>query len=130
MNTNYLMKKKNLIYFINCYWIKNLLSIVIQLSGSGFKSSCSHFTFRFRACFKQGVPWHWGNYRVWIHSHTRTWHDKNIQMKLTACMSTTWSAVLCWFIFFLFMQNFEYFSPLVNISSNMFWNFFSIICIF
>ena len=33
----------------------------------------------FRACFEQGVPWHSGNYRVWIHSETRTWHDKNIQ---------------------------------------------------
>ena len=29
--------------------------------------------------FKQGVPWYSGNYRVWIHSETRTWHDKNIQ---------------------------------------------------
>ena len=26
-----------------------------------------------------GVPWHSGNYRVWIHSETHTWHDKNIQ---------------------------------------------------
>ena len=52
---------------------------VYELSGSGFKSSCSHLTFRFRACFEQRVPWHSGNYRVWIHSETRTWHDKNIQ---------------------------------------------------
>ena len=55
---------------------------VYELSGCGFESSCSHFTFRFRACFEQGVPWHSGNYRVWIHSETRTWHDKNIQLKL------------------------------------------------
>ena len=41
----------------------------------------SHFTFRFRACFEQGVSWHSGNCRVWIHSQTRTWHDKNIQLK-------------------------------------------------
>ena len=25
------------------------------------------------------VPWHSGNYRVQIHSETRTWHDNNIQ---------------------------------------------------
>ena len=25
------------------------------------------------------VPWHSGNYRVLIHSETRTWHDKNMQ---------------------------------------------------
>ena len=28
--------------------------------------------FRFRACFEQGVPWHSGNYRVQVHSETRT----------------------------------------------------------
>ena len=43
------------------------------------ESSCSHLNFRFRACFEQGVAWHSGNYRVWIHYKTRTWHDKNIQ---------------------------------------------------
>ena len=52
---------------------------VYELSGCGFESSCSHIIFRFRACFEQGVPWHSGNYKVWIHSETRTWHDKNIQ---------------------------------------------------
>ena len=40
---------------------------------------CSHLNFRYRACFEQGVPWQSGNYRVWIHSERRTWHDKNIQ---------------------------------------------------
>ena len=50
-----------------------------ELSGCGFESRCSHLNFRFRACFEQGVPWHSGNYSVWIHSETRTWHDKNIQ---------------------------------------------------
>ena len=52
---------------------------VYELSGCGFESSCSHLNFRFCACFEQGVPWHSGNCRVWIHSETRTWHDKNIQ---------------------------------------------------
>ena len=55
---------------------------VYELSGCGFESRCSHLNFRFRACFEQGVPWHSGNYRVWIHSETRTWHDKNIQTKV------------------------------------------------
>ena len=52
---------------------------VSELSGSGFESCCSHLTFRFCACFEQGVPWHSGNYRVWIHSEMCTWHDNNIQ---------------------------------------------------
>ena len=53
---------------------------IYELSGSGFKSSCSHLTFKFLACFEEGVPWHSGNYRVWIHSETGTWHDKNMQL--------------------------------------------------
>ena len=36
----------------------------------------------FRACFEQRVPWHSGNYRVWIHSKTCAWHDKNIQWNI------------------------------------------------
>ena len=50
-----------------------------KLSGFGFASCCSHLIFRYYSCFKQGVPWHSGNYRVWIHSKTCIWHDKNIQ---------------------------------------------------
>ena len=34
-----------------------------------------------RTCFEHGVPWHSHNYRVWIHSETHTWHDKNIQWR-------------------------------------------------
>ena len=62
-------------------WTLNHL-FIYELSGSGFESSCSHLNFRFRACFEQGVPWHSCNYRVWIHSETRTWHEKNIQSVL------------------------------------------------
>ena len=43
--------------------------------GCGF----NHINYRFCACSEEEVPWHSGNYRVWIHSETRTWHDKNIQ---------------------------------------------------
>ena len=77
--------------FLSCHvrvseWIYTLYLPECQsgcscLSGCGFESSCSHLNFRFRACFEQGVPWHSGKYRVWIHSETRTWHDKNIQLK-------------------------------------------------
>ena len=60
---------------------------VYELSGCGFESRCSHLNFRFHACFEQGVPWHSGNYRVWIHSETRTWHDKNIQYSPISSLS-------------------------------------------
>ena len=64
---------------------------VYELSGCEFESSCSHLNFRFRACFEQGVPWDSGNYRVWIHSETRTWHDKNIQ-SCVIMFSHMWSS--------------------------------------
>ena len=57
------------------------LSLFFQtayISGYGFKSSYSHLNFRFHACFEQGLPWDSDNYRVCIHSETRTWHNKNI----------------------------------------------------
>ena len=63
----------------------NAWVFVYKLSGCGFGSCCSHLNFRFRAYFEQGVPWHSGNYRVWIHSETRTWHDKNIQLEEVQC---------------------------------------------
>ena len=50
---------------------------VYELSGCGFQSCCSHLNFRYRPCFEQGVPWNSSNYRVWIYSETRTWHDNN-----------------------------------------------------
>ena len=45
---------------------------VYELNGCGFESGCSHVKFRFRAYFEQGVLCHSCNYRVWIHSETRT----------------------------------------------------------
>ena len=58
---------------------------VYKLSGCGFESRCSHLIFRYVAGFEQGVPWHSGNCRVWIHAEMRTWHDKNIQSNLYFC---------------------------------------------
>ena len=52
---------------------------VYELRGCGFEFSCSHLKCRFRICSEQGIPWHSGNYGVWIKSETRTWHDKNIE---------------------------------------------------
>ena len=68
---------------------------VQELSRSGFESSYSRLTLRFRACFEQGVPWHSGNCRVWIDSETCTWHDKNIQLKIYAWFKLCVTYVLC-----------------------------------
>ena len=60
----------------DCNWTRTQNHLVLKRT---LNHLAKLFTFRFRACFEQGVPWYWGNYRVWIHSETRTWHDKNIQ---------------------------------------------------
>ena len=52
---------------------------IYKLSGCGFESRCSHLKFRYRTCLEQGCHQHSVNFRVWIHSKLRTWHDKNIQ---------------------------------------------------
>ena len=64
------------------FWLNGWV-FVYELSGCGFESSFSHLRFRFYACVKQGVPWHSGNYRMWIHSETFTLHD-NILLTLTS----------------------------------------------
>ena len=52
---------------------------VYELSGCVIVSCCNLLNFRYCACFEQGVSWHSGIYRVWIHSQTRAWLDRNIQ---------------------------------------------------
>ena len=59
-------------------WISKLREMYVTY---GFKSHCSHLNFRYRTWFKKEVPWHSGNCRVWLHSATSTWHNKNIQLR-------------------------------------------------
>ena len=68
-------------------WV-NVWMFVYELSDCGFESSCCHLNFKYRACLEQEVPWHSGNYRAWIHSETRTWHDNNIQQGM--CIAQPW----------------------------------------
>ena len=74
-HTNKYSQHSSVIFWV---WLNSWV-FVYELSGYGFESRCSHLNFRYWACFGQGLPWHSGNYRVWIHSKTRTWHDKKIQ---------------------------------------------------
>ena len=54
-----------------------------ELSGCRFESRCSHVNSRYRPCFGQGVPWLSGNYKMWIHSKTRTRHMTRICRQFT-----------------------------------------------
>ena len=59
-------------------WL-NVWVLVYEIIGCGFKSCWSHLNFRYCACLEQGVSWHSGKHRVWIHLWMGAWHDKNIQ---------------------------------------------------
>ena len=60
-------------------WLNGWM-FIYELSECGFESSWCLWNFRYCACFKQGVPWHSSNYRVYIYSETSTWHD-NVSLK-------------------------------------------------
>ena len=53
--------------------------MAVAVSSLLVESRWCHLNFRYRVCFQQGIPWHSGNYRVWIDFETPTWHDNNIQ---------------------------------------------------
>ena len=66
---NHLARKRTL----NCFAkLAKWLTCVVSTYLYGI-----HLNFRYRACFEEGVSWHSGNYKVYIHSETCTWHDNN-----------------------------------------------------
>ena len=69
---------------------------VYELSGSGLESSCSHLKFRFQVCFEKGVPWHSGNWRVWIHFKKSTWHENKIESNATGRNSYSQLSSITW----------------------------------
>ena len=68
---NHLVRKRTLNHFVK---LAKWLTCVVSTYLYGI-----HLNFRYRACFEEGVPWHSGNYRVYIHSEMHTWHDNNMQ---------------------------------------------------
>ena len=68
---NYLVRKRTLNHFSK---LAKWLNCVVSTYLYGI-----HLNFRYYACFEKGVPWHSRNYRVYILSEMRTWHDSNIQ---------------------------------------------------
>ena len=76
---NHLVLKQTLNHSAKPVWLHGWVFVYKQCE---FKSHCCHLNFRYGTCFEQGVHWHSGNYKVWIHSETQTWHDNNIQTVL------------------------------------------------
>ena len=99
---------------------------VCELSGCGFESRCIHLTYRYRACLEQGVPWHSSKYRVWIHSETRTWHDKNIKSHIFGKVFFCDTEFKCWYLFFRWRV--QYWDQEYNTSNIVFFSISYIIC--
>ena len=59
------------------------LSVRLRTIGCWFKSCYIHLNFRYSAGFDQTISCHSGHYRVWIHSKTRTWHEKKMRLEHT-----------------------------------------------
>ena len=76
---NHLVLKRTLNHSAKPVWLNGWVFVYKHCE---FKSRCCHLNFRYGTCFEQGVHWHSGNYKVWIHSETQTWHDNNIQTVL------------------------------------------------
>ena len=70
--------------------------------------------FRFRTCFEQGFSWHSGNYRMWIHSETYTWHDNNIHS-----VKISLSAFMCANAFLYFVMSYFFSVKLIFFSKFM-----------
>ena len=86
---------------------------VYKISGCGFESRCSQLNFGYSACFEQIAPWNSGNYRVWIHTEIRTWHDKNIQS-----VNITWLKLF--FLLYTLDQIFSLLSTVFKLFKNCF----------
>ena len=92
-------------------WLNSWV-LVYESNGSGFESSCSHLNLKFHACFEQGVPWHSGNYRVWIHSENAyvTWQSA-IGRHWVVCVKSDFNFFCCCFAW-IFETNQRYlFTP-------------------
>ena len=61
------------------FWLKGWMFVYELNGGYEIGSRCCLLNFRYCPCFVQGVSWHSGNYRVKIHSETRTWYENNLQ---------------------------------------------------
>ena len=60
-------------------WPNDWAALWVLICLVHLQSRCNHLNFGYSACFEQGVPWHSGNCKVWIHSEKRKWHGINIQ---------------------------------------------------
>ena len=64
----------------NVFQSKSTLCTCLRVKESMLETSEISEVLVTGTVLEQGVPWRSGNYSVQIHSETRTWNDKNIQL--------------------------------------------------
>ena len=78
---SHLVRKETLHNLAKLASLAKWLSILLWTKGLWVWIPLQSLTFRYWACFEQGVPWYSGNYRVYIHSKTVMWrvrtHSRN-----------------------------------------------------
>ena len=81
-----------------CKWTRTQNHLVLKWTLNQFgqmmawvRVQLQSLKLEIHACFEQGVPWQSGNYRLWIHSETDAWHDKNICTEQISTQNTTQS---------------------------------------
>ena len=77
---NHLVRKRTPNHLAKLTNLARWLSVSLQTEWLSVQIPFCHLNVRCSTCYEQGVPWQSGNYRLQIHSETRTWHDNNIQL--------------------------------------------------
>ena len=88
--TNWIGRNQNNLLLSDCSWLEPRTTYFLNEHSTIRPNWPNHWAlfwvlismvdFNVCSCLTTyAFPWHSGNYRVWIHSETRTWHDKNIQ---------------------------------------------------
>ena len=84
-----------------------------------YASSCSHFTFRFLACFEQGFLWHSGNHslpNVYV-----TWQEHTVNTTVSFFFKSSFilsSSNVCGYLNFTFTSKQRY------VLLSLHWNYF------
>ena len=76
---NHLVRKRTLNHLAKLASSAKWLSVRLRTKWLWLRFQLPSINLQISRLFQARSSWHSGNYRVWIHSKTRTWHDKNNQ---------------------------------------------------
>ena len=102
--------------FFVCCWTRTQNHLVLKRTLNHSSPVAVTSPSDFAPASSKGVPWHSDNYRLWIHSEMRTWHDKNIQSSIiyiwqfwTRCKKTHFNCGLVMLVIYTIFYMIEWF---------------------